>query len=105
MNVNGEWGTVCDDYWDLNDANVVCRQLDLGNAVERTCCARFGRGSGPIWLDSVGCSGTEESLDQCRLNGWGIHDCSHKEDAGVVCQGREIYFSSVVFVQFALHRK
>ena len=50
------------------------------------CCAAFGRGTGPILLDQVQCSGTESNLLSCPANQIGIHDCSHYEDAGVVCQ-------------------
>ena len=48
--------------------------------------AAFGRGSGPILLDNLQCTGTESSLLGCRHGGIGVlRSCSHYEDAGVVC--------------------
>uniref|UniRef100_A0A8C3KYS5 Soluble scavenger receptor cysteine-rich domain-containing protein SSC5D n=1 Tax=Chrysolophus pictus TaxID=9089 RepID=A0A8C3KYS5_CHRPC len=84
---NGQWGTVCDDSWNLRSAKVVCRQLGCGTAASAPGKAHFGGGSDPIWLDDVECSGTEASLSQCRLNNWGNHNCNHEEDAAVVCSG------------------
>ena len=53
--------------------------------------AEFGEGSGPILLDEVECTGTEENINDCRHAEWTVNNCKHSEDAGVVCfLGRNI---------------
>ncbi|XP_049339177.1 deleted in malignant brain tumors 1 protein-like isoform X2 [Astyanax mexicanus] len=81
----GHWGTVCDDYWDMRDAAVVCRELGCGEAIDAPRRARFGSGSGPIWVEYANCAGSESSLKNCRLYDWGRQRCNHDEDAGAVC--------------------
>ncbi|XP_019617913.1 PREDICTED: uncharacterized protein LOC109465208 [Branchiostoma belcheri] len=81
----GEWGAVCDDSWDIKDADVACRQLGYTGAVPGTEYRSFGEGSGEIWLDDVFCTGTESNLGECQHNGWGKHNCRQDEAVGVVC--------------------
>ncbi|ELW56441.1 Scavenger receptor cysteine-rich domain-containing group B protein [Tupaia chinensis] len=81
----GSWGSVCDDDWDVVDANVVCRQLGCGLALPVPRPLAFGQGRGPILLDNVECRGQEATLSECGSRGWGIHNCFHYEDVAVLC--------------------
>ena len=101
--LNNEWGTVCDQMWDVADASVVCRQLGL--AVTGTMIKHFvlhtyyviiigaqavsgamlGEGTGRIWLDNVACTGSERELINCASSSSGVNSCTHAQDAGVRC--------------------
>ena len=112
---NNTWGTVCDDFWDITDGDVACRQLgffsgmfgrsfssflhELSQSIHNKNIHRaifvvalsvpgnaaFGQGTGAIYLDDVGCTGNESRLIDCPHFGIGSHNCGHGEDAGVVC--------------------
>ena len=94
---NGKWGSVCDDGWDIIDANVVCRQLGYVGATSAPGQAFFGAGKGPTYYDNVTCTGREARLADCSHRGIGIHNCDHGEHAGVVCDTTQGELSLCLF--------
>ncbi|GAB0095519.1 Peptidase S1 domain-containing protein [Sergentomyia squamirostris] len=82
------WGTVCDDDFNIEEANVMCRSLGFygpSYVMKNT----FGPGTGIIWLDQVDCIGNETSIEQCSHWHWGEHNCAHSEDVGIRCSHGE----------------
>ncbi|XP_072018477.1 scavenger receptor cysteine-rich domain-containing protein DMBT1-like [Amphiura filiformis] len=68
LRYGNRWGTVCHDAWGLNDAKVICHQLGLPRGSPAVLGgAYFGEGSGHIWMDDVGCTGTETSLTDAPI--------------------------------------
>ena len=90
---SGEWGTVCDDYWDKRDADVACRMAEYqAGSVEdagQFVRAHFGKGElERLWLDNLRCRGDEEDLFEChraRNLAIGEHNCRQRESVGVRC--------------------
>ena len=82
---NDQWGAICDNGWDVNDAKVICKQLGFPGPSRSYSGSYFGPATGPIWLDDVSCSGSETHIYDCRHRGWGSHDCTHGGNSGVLC--------------------
>ena len=83
---SGELGTICDDGFDDQDADVICKQLGYSKGEARTG-AHFGQGSGDIVLKDVACTADDANLYECEKrdkteSGW---QCSHMEDSSVIC--------------------
>ncbi|KAM9448888.1 uncharacterized protein marco isoform 1-T3 [Salvelinus alpinus] len=79
---SGQWGTVCDDGFDILDGTVICKMLGYQRA---STVFTASHGIGRIWLDDLRCTGREASVFDCPHNGMGISNCQHNEDAGVQC--------------------
>ncbi|KAM8780306.1 putative DMBT1-like protein [Rhynchonycteris naso] len=101
---HGQWGRVCDDQWDVNDAEVVCRQLNCGRALAAPVEAQFGGGEGGFLLDNVGCTGRESLLGQCPHAGWSLHNCGPGEDASVICSAETEYLKPALAAEVSPSR-
>lgn len=96
---NKAWGTVCDVGFGDDEAQVICNHLTnkmgyIHNTSIPLRDAMFGEGRGPIFIESLGCTGTESELvgtSGCHLGSpVGIHTCEHSQDAGVICTGKQL---------------
>ena len=88
---DNKWGTICDDSFNWQDAHVLCKQMGFEKAIRLHYRAGLGQGDEdqPIWIDQINCPNDAASILDCDHNGWGLHNCKHREDAGVRCQRRE----------------
>ena len=92
---SGEWGGVCADGWDLNDANVVCKQLGYSRA--RTLSSH-GQGCGRLWMSNINCQfGRYSRLDDCTFSGWDVRSCNHSGYADAIC-GKTITIAEEIAV-------
>ena len=102
--INNTWGTVCDDFWDIRDASVLCRQLgysSIGKIFTEFYSAHFTylfKGAiavtgqnrenvWPVYMNDVNCTGVEESIWDCPHNGITGYSCYYGDDASVICHG------------------
>lgn len=85
---DGAWGTICDDFFDMNAASVACRMLGFGGASAVYPRGQLSQGSRdePIWLDDISCrSGSETTFAECGHSEFRIGNCRHEEDVGIAC--------------------
>ena len=85
---NGQWGGVCDDYWDRDDANVVCQMLGYPSA-EAWWRGPHNFGNNPsgdkFVLDNLKCAGSELSIFDCSHQPEWNENCWSVEIVGVRC--------------------
>ncbi|MYD94593.1 MAG: hypothetical protein F4Y02_13080, partial [Chloroflexi bacterium] len=97
--LNGEWGSICDDYWTPEDADVACRQLGFAGGsvleMDRFIAGMdrrhtyFPPGTGEFWLDDMKCDGAESSLLECpAVRGYPVRGCRRFEEVGLRCVKR-----------------
>ena len=87
---NGQWGRVCSDAWDVDDAHVTCRKLGYVGALDAPEIWSWSYRPELIRLSNVQCNGTEESLCDCVSSGIGNPAPCPAFEAGAICQSEWI---------------
>ena len=106
VNYKGVFGSVCGDSFGTSEAATVCHQLGFAGVSRVAPCCQFGQTSGEIWLDNVDCRTGEVWLANCTHRGWGVEDCHHGQDVGVVCNGMFPYIHrlSIIYCVYNIQK-
>ncbi|XP_028429572.1 scavenger receptor cysteine-rich type 1 protein M160 isoform X2 [Perca flavescens] len=76
------WSSVCEDDFDLQDAEVVCRELGCG-APSVLQGALYGDMEAPMWTKEFQCRGLESALLECESSD--RNTCSSGKTVGLTC--------------------
>ncbi|XP_052083732.1 scavenger receptor cysteine-rich domain superfamily protein-like [Mytilus californianus] len=87
---NGQWGTVCDDEFDIIDARVACRQLRYSTDAAQIYKHGGASSNTKIWMDQLRCVPSHIRLENCGKSTWGSNECNHNEDIGIKCFGKYV---------------
>uniref|UniRef100_A0A672YCP5 SRCR domain-containing protein n=1 Tax=Sphaeramia orbicularis TaxID=375764 RepID=A0A672YCP5_9TELE len=83
---NQSWSSVCEEDLDLNDTQVVCRELGCG-APGLLQGRLYGEGEAPVWTSELHCEGHESAVLDCRRSSSAGKTCSPGTAAGLTCTG------------------
>uniref|UniRef100_A0A8C9ZCP8 SRCR domain-containing protein n=1 Tax=Sander lucioperca TaxID=283035 RepID=A0A8C9ZCP8_SANLU len=78
------WSSVCEDDFDQQDAEVVCRELGCG-APSVLQGALYGEVEPPMRTKEFQCGGHESALLDCRSSGSDRNTCSPGKAVGLTC--------------------
>lgn len=87
MYYNTSWTTICNFDWTTVESKVVCDELGFGQWGMLVDHRNFGKGGGPIKVNRLHCSGTENQLSDCSRSN-NVNDCTHSNDVSIVCTGK-----------------
>merc|ERR1712126_492180 len=103
VRMNGQWGTVCDDYYDWTTGTLDSRGQPNNNVAIGVCRMQGSSGgviippaqteqlfgkfeADPILLHYLLCQGDEVYISECGMSWFGkYNNCHHGEDIGIQC--------------------
>lgn len=87
---NGTWGSICSNRMSQLTAVTMCKQLGCGDGGGIAMDFKYGRGSGPTWLDHIECTEQHSSLWQCQSDPWHPRSCDNRaEETHITCTGNQ----------------